>query len=84
MVEISIFARAAGFTNRVVSVVQNVQKDLLQLVRVPDHAWQFLVEVFDHFNAVAVEVVRAELDRPTQNGVELHGLFSAAASGGQS
>ncbi len=37
----------AGFVHGVVGVVQNVQKNLLQLVGVADDIGQFFVEVFD-------------------------------------
>ena len=48
---------AASVTYRVVGVVQDIQEHLLQLVRVPDHAGQFLVKMLDdvkHINEAKI------------------------------
>src|SRR5208337_481460 len=63
-----------GFADSVVSVVQDVEKYLLQLVGISDDQGQGLVEAFDHLNAVADEIVRAQVHGALQDGVELHGL----------
>src|ERR1700758_2178703 len=47
---------ASDFVNRIVSVIQNVEKDLLQLVGVSHYFGKALVEMFDHFHAVAGEI----------------------------
>src|ERR1039458_2981488 len=65
---------ASGFTDSVVSVIQDIEKHLLQLVRISDDLGQGLVEPFDHLNAVTDEVVGAQVDGALQDGVDLHGL----------
>ncbi len=64
----------ADFVHGIVGIVQNVEKDLLQLVRVAHHLGQSLVEMFHDIDAVAVEVIGPQLDRPAQNRVQLHGV----------
>src|SRR5208337_772388 len=63
-----------GFADSVVSVVQDVEKYLLQLVGISDDQGQGLVEAFDHLNAVADEIVRAQVHGALQDGVELNRL----------
>ena len=53
--------------HRVVGVVQNVEEDLLQLVRVADHVRQPFIEMLDDVDAVTVEIVGAQLDGPPQD-----------------
>ena len=65
---------AADFVHGVIGVVQDVQKNLLQLVSVTDNVGKIFVEVFDDVDAVAVEVVGTQLNRPAQDKVELHGV----------
>src|SRR6266852_6055587 len=63
-----------GFADSIVSVVQYVEKHLLELVRVSDDSGQGFVETFDHLNAVTDEVVRAQVYGALQDGVELDEL----------
>src|SRR5271166_1231213 len=66
--------RTANFVNRVISIVQDVQKNLLQLVGVADHLGKSLVQMFHNIDAVAVEVVGPQLNGAAQNQVELHSI----------
>src|SRR4029077_1436249 len=50
-----------GFADGVVSIVQDVEKHLLELVGISDDSGQGFVEAFDHLNAVTDEVVRAQV-----------------------
>jgi len=54
--------RPSDFMYCVVSVVQDVEEHLLQLMSVTDDIGQALIEVFDNLYAVAVEIIRAQLD----------------------
>ena len=60
-----------GVADGVVSIVQDVEKHLLELVGISDDRGQGLVEMFDHLNAVTDEVVRTQVDGALQDGVEL-------------
>jgi hypothetical protein len=64
----------ADFMHGVIGVVQDVQENLLQLVGVTDDIGQSLIEMFDDFHSVTVEVVRTQLDGAAQDQVELHGI----------
>src|SRR5467141_2660508 len=59
-----------GFADSVVSIVQYVEKHLLELVGISDDRGQRFVEAFDHLNAVTDEVVRAQVQRALQDGGE--------------
>src|SRR5713101_2553796 len=63
-----------GFADGVISVVQDVEKHLLELVGISDDSGQGFVEAFDHLNAVADEDVRAQVYGALQDGVELDEL----------
>src|ERR1700682_1611171 len=63
-----------GFADGVVSVVQDVEKHLLELVGISDDRGEGFVEAFDHLNAMADEVVGAQVHGALQNGVELDEL----------
>src|SRR6266853_3674441 len=63
-----------GFADGVISVVQDVEKHLLELVGISDDSGQGFVEAFDHLNAVTDEVVRAQVYGALQDGVELDEL----------
>ena len=65
---------AANFVHGVVGVVENVEKDLLQLMGVAHHIGQPFVQVLDDFDAVAGEVVGAQLNGAAQDHIELHGV----------
>ena len=68
----------------IVGVVQNVEKNLLQLVRVAHDLGQSLVEMFHDIDAVASEVIGTQLDGSAQDRIQLHCGCAGAASGGQS
>ena len=57
--------------HRVICVVQDVEKDLLQLMGVANHVRQALVEMLHNVNAVAVEIIGAQLDRAAQDRIQL-------------
>ena len=63
---------AADLVYCVVSIIQDVQKNLLQLMSVTVDVRESLVKVFDDVDAVAVEVVRTQLNRATKNYIDLH------------
>src|SRR5262249_61834279 len=65
---------AANFAHRVICIVQNVQKHLLKLVRVSNDVRQFLIKLLNHFDPVALEIVKAQLHRAMKNRVELYRL----------
>ena len=53
--------------HRIVRIVQNVEENLLQLLRVSHNFRQALIEMLDDFDTVAVEIVRAELNGAAQD-----------------
>src|SRR5207249_1974824 len=57
---------SAGFPNCIVSVVQDVQEHLLQLMRVASDVRQTLIQLLNHFHTVALEVVSPQLHRAPQ------------------
>ncbi len=63
---------AADFVHRVVGVVEDVEKHLLQLVSIADDIGKILVEMLDDLDAVTVEIVRTQLNGAAQNKVDLH------------
>ena len=63
---------AANFVHGIVSVVQDIEKNLLQLMRVADDLGQSLIEVLDDIDAVTVEIVRTQLNGAPQNKIQLH------------
>src|SRR6516165_9350495 len=65
---------AARIAHGIVGIVQNVQKNLLQLVRVPDHQVEILVQVFEYLDTAAMEIIGAQLHGAVQDGVELDRL----------
>src|SRR5262249_39900870 len=66
--------RTSGRAHRVVSVVQNVEKHLLQLVGIGDQLRQAIVKSLHHFHAMVGEIVGTESDRLAQNIVDLQRL----------
>src|SRR4029077_18139483 len=62
-----------SFSHRIVSIIKNVEKHLLQLVGIADHVRQFMIELLDYFHAVALEVVCPQLHGPAQDSVQLYG-----------
>src|SRR5882724_9635306 len=66
--------RPRAFADGVVSVVQNVEKHLLELMRVSHHFGQRFVKAFDHLDAVTDEIVRPQMHSALQDVIELHGL----------
>ena len=61
-----------GLAHRVVGVVQDVEKDLLQLVRVADDVGHALVEPLDNLHAVAGEIVGAQREGAAHDHIQLH------------
>src|ERR1700720_1087586 len=57
------------FSHRVVGIIQNVEKPLLQLMRVADHMRQIVIELLDDLDSVALEVVCAQLNRAAQDSI---------------
>src|SRR6266404_2029850 len=63
-----------GLLYRVISIIQNVQKNLLQLLRIAKGRRQILIEFLDDFYSVTGEIVTAELDGLPQHVIDLHQL----------
>ena len=56
----NIYARPRHrFAHRVVSIVQDIQKHLLQLLRVANHVRQMLVKTLGDCDPAALQVIRA-------------------------
>src|ERR1700719_1420510 len=55
-------AAFARFLNGVVGVIQNIQKNLLQLLTVSQRRGQRFIKSFQHFHAMAREIIAAQLD----------------------
>src|ERR1700720_818947 len=64
--------RAAYGVHGVVGVVEDIKKDLLQLMRVTDDIGQAFIKVLDNFDAMTIEVVGPQLNRTAQDDIELH------------
>src|SRR5262249_56456655 len=67
-------ATAPRGPNRIVSVVEDIEKDLLQLVRIADELGQALIELLHDFNSVIGEVVCAQSDGLVENVIDLQGV----------
>src|SRR5215467_14433274 len=68
------FAAAPRLFCGVIGVVQQVKKDLLQLLGVAHDCRQVFVVVFDDFNAVTDEIVAAQLGGLPQDGIDVRKL----------
>ena len=68
------FAVIAGFLDGVVRVIENIQENLLQLLRVAHRELNVFVEFFGDLDAVAGKIVAAQADRLAEDGVHRHGL----------
>src|SRR6202011_3158639 len=66
--------RAAYGVHGVVGIVEDIEKDLLQLVRVTNDIGQSFIKVLDDFDAMTIEVVGPQLDSAAQDDIELHGI----------
>src|SRR5207249_9438316 len=53
---------AASLPHSVICIVENIQKHLLELVRISDHAGQFLFKPLNHLDIVTLKVIGAYLD----------------------
>src|SRR5581483_2795389 len=62
--------RASSLPDRV-GVVDDVKKDLLQLVGITNYLRKAGVEVLHHLDAVTGEIVSAQLNGAGENGIEL-------------
>ena len=60
------------FLNRVVGIIQNIEKHLLQLVRIADGERQIVVVAFGQLHAVVREIVGPKLQRLLQDGIHPH------------
>src|SRR5882757_999527 len=61
-----------GLLHRVISVIENVQENLLQLLGIPEGGRQILIKLLDHFYSVTGEIVTAELDGLSQHVIDLN------------
>src|SRR6195256_591758 len=66
--------RATYGVHGVVGVVKDIEKDLLQLVRVTNDIGQSFIKVLDDFHAMTIEVIGPQLDGAAQDDIELHGI----------
>src|ERR1035438_7909848 len=64
----------AAFADRVIGIVDDVEKNLLQLMRIADDFGQGLIQALQYLNAVTDEVVRTELHGAVEDGIQLHRL----------
>ena len=74
----------SGFLHRVVGVVQNIQEDLLQLLRIAERRGQFFVEVFRNLDAVAGKVIAAQFYGLPQDADSREPIRAAPAAGARS
>src|SRR6267154_1880783 len=63
-----------GLLYRVISVIENVQENLLQLLRIAERGRQILIEFLNDFYSVTGEIVTSELDGLPQHVIDLHQL----------
>src|SRR6266850_8263458 len=64
----------SGLLHRIISVIENVQENLLQLLRIAERGRQILIEFLNDFYSVAGEIVTAELDGLPQHVIDLYQL----------
>src|SRR5216684_3553440 len=67
-------APSASFPHRVIGVIEDVQENLLELLRIADHTRQIGIQGFQNLYAVAGKIVGAQFDRLAQHDVDLHRL----------
>src|SRR5882757_1758857 len=63
-----------GLLHRVISVIENVQENLLQLLRIAERGRQILIELLHDFYSMTGEIVTAELDGLPQHVIDLYQL----------
>src|SRR5208283_3861402 len=68
------FAVVAGLLDGVVGVVENIEKNLLELLRITDSELKIFVEFLGDFDTVTGEVIAAEADGLPKDCVDLHRL----------
>ena len=73
------FAVIAGFLDGVVGVIENIEENLLQLLRIADGHLEIFVELFGDFDAMTGKVVAAEANGLAKDGIDLHGLALSGA-----
>src|SRR6266852_7927317 len=66
--------RATYGVHGVVGVVEDIEKDLLQLMRVTNDIGQSFIKVLDDFDTMTIEVIGPQLDSTAQDDIELHGI----------
>src|SRR6267378_2719205 len=57
---------------RIIGVIENVQENLLQLLRIAEGGRQILIELLDDFYSVTGEIITAELDGLPQHVIDLY------------
>ncbi len=62
----------AGFLDGVIGVIEDVQENLLQLLRVAECGAKIFIELLGHLYAMAGEVVAAQLDGLAEDRVHVH------------
>src|SRR6266403_509176 len=76
-------AALSRILNGVISVIQNIQEDLLQLLRVAECWREIFVEVFGDLDAVASEIVAARFDGLAEDIVDVNELALHGALAGE-
>ena len=66
--------RTPDFMDGIVGVIENIQEYLLQLVGIADDLRQRLIQMLNNVDAMTVEIVRAQLDRASQDRVQLQSI----------
>ncbi len=73
----------SGILHGIVGVIENIQENLLQLLRVAEGWGEIFVEVLGHFDAVAGEIIAAKLDGLTQDIVDVNEFALNGALAGE-
>src|SRR5258708_15824130 len=76
-------ARPAGGADRVISVVEDVEENLLQLVRVAGQLRQAFIKFLHDLDAVVGEIIGAQRDSLAQDAVDLEHLAHGRALPGK-
>ena len=67
-------AALSGFLHCVIGVVQNIQEDLLQLLRISERRRESFFKVFCHLYTVAGKVITSQFNGLPQHLIQLHQL----------
>ena len=68
------FTVVSRFLNRVISVIQDVQEYLLELLGVAHGTFEVLIELLAHFNAMTGKIVAAQFDGLPQDVIQVDGF----------